>query len=181
VSSRVSLPDKVLALDAALATAPHAFGGALALAYYAEPRGTVDIDLNIFVPMSEADQAIEPLAALGIKASRAQLEQARRDGQVRLHWDDTPVDLFFSYDAFHDAAATKIRRVPFASATIPILAAEHLTVCKVVFDRPKDWVDIAAMREAGTQLDALEVLRWVERIVGDTDSRYARIVGVLTS
>src|SRR5659263_502227 len=39
-----SLPDKVVALDRALddASIDHAFGGALALAYYAEPRSTVD-------------------------------------------------------------------------------------------------------------------------------------------
>jgi hypothetical protein len=84
------------------------------------------------------------------------------------------VDPFFNYDPFHDAVAAKIRRVPVASATIPILSAEHLTVCKVVFDRPKDWVDIAAMREAGTHLDALEILRWVQRIVGDDDECCAR-------
>ncbi|HEY7952208.1 MAG TPA: hypothetical protein VID70_04420 [Solirubrobacteraceae bacterium] len=48
--SEPSLPDKVLAIHRALAQAKvaHAFGGALALAYYAEPRGTIDIDLNVF-------------------------------------------------------------------------------------------------------------------------------------
>jgi hypothetical protein len=30
----------------------HAFGGALALGYVATPRGTVDIDVNVFVPPS---------------------------------------------------------------------------------------------------------------------------------
>lgn len=28
----------------------HAFGGALALAHVAEPRGTVDVDVNVFAP-----------------------------------------------------------------------------------------------------------------------------------
>ncbi|MDQ1466731.1 MAG: hypothetical protein QOH10_1146 [Actinomycetota bacterium] len=181
MTTRLSLPDKVLALDRALDAIPHAFGGALALAYYAEPRATVDIDLNVFVPETESADTIEPLATLGIHADRRSLAAAQNEGQVRLRWDDTPVDLFFSYDPFHDAAAAKVRRVPFASATIPILAAEHLAVCKVVFDRPKDWVDIAAMREAGTDLDAVEILRWVQRIVGDDDERYAHIVTLLTS
>jgi hypothetical protein len=49
-----SLPEKVVAIDRALDDVPHAFGGALALAYYAEPRATVDIDLNVFVPVADA-------------------------------------------------------------------------------------------------------------------------------
>src|SRR5262249_14713784 len=45
----LSLPERILAIDRALVAVPHAFGGALALAYYAEPRATVDIDLNVFL------------------------------------------------------------------------------------------------------------------------------------
>ena len=52
-------------------------------------------------------------------------------------WDRTPIDMFFAYDAFHDAAAAARRTVPFADTDIPILAPEHLLVCKVVFDRPR--------------------------------------------
>ena len=76
-------------------------------------------------------------------------------------WDATPVDLFFAYDAFHDAAARGRRTVPFADGEIPILAPEHLVVCKAVFNRSKDWVDIDAMLELGRGLDTAEVLRWV--------------------
>ena len=54
-------------------------------------------------------------------------------------------------------------------------------VCKVVFNRAKDWVDIDAMRDLDRALDAAEVLRWVARIAGDTDPRYERITALLTS
>ena len=70
--------------------------------------------------------------------------------------------------------------VPFADATIPILMVEHLIVCKVVFSRAKDWVDIDAVIAAETSIDVAEVLRWVGRIVGDEDPRYERITAVLT-
>ena len=53
-------------------------------------------------------------------------------------------------------------------------------MCKVVFDRPKDWVDIDAMLDADVALDVAEVLRWVGRIAGDDDPRYERIAAVLT-
>jgi hypothetical protein len=180
VRAPLALPEKVLAIDREIAELPHAFGGAIALAYYAEPRTTVDIDLNVFVPEAEAPRAIAPLRELGLRASDDDVAHAMRDGQVRLYWDATPVDLFFSYDAFHDAAARAVRRVPFAGVTIPILAADHLAVCKVVFDRPKDWIDIGAMIENGTKLDGAEIIRWVQRIVGDEDQRFVRVVELLT-
>ena len=52
----------MLAIDAALAKIPHAFGGALALAYYAEPRATIDIDLNLFIPTNRFLEVTGPLS-----------------------------------------------------------------------------------------------------------------------
>lgn len=177
-----SLPQKIIALTEALTDAgiSHAFGGAIALAYYAEPRGTVDIDLNVFVAPDRYPELVEPLTALGVAAGeRSVAEAIGRAGQARAMWDGTPVDLFLAYDRFHNAAATAVRTVPFADGTIPVLAVEHLLVCKVVFNRAKDWVDIDAVLDAGTGVDGAEVLRWVGRIVGDDDARYNRIAAVL--
>jgi hypothetical protein len=177
--TRLSLAEKVLAVDRALAELPRAFGGAIALAYYAEPRGTIDIDLNIFVDVDRLDDVAAAFARIDVSLDDA-ATAIRRDGQARVIWDGTPLDLFFAYDAFHYAAAAQRRLVPFADAIIPVLAPEHLVVCKVLFNRPKDWVDIEAMLELGTALDAAEVLRWVGRLAGDDDARYDRIAALLT-
>jgi hypothetical protein len=175
-----TLAQRIVALDRALAAVPHAFGGAIALAYYAEPRATIDVDLNLFVPAEEFPIVAAPLLALGAAADDPHVVDAiRHDGQARVMWDATPLDLFFAYDPFHDAAATRRRVVPFAETTIPILGVEHLVVCKVIFDRPRDWVDIDAITTAGTRVDVGEVLRWVGRIAGDDDPRYDRIAAVL--
>ncbi len=170
----------VASLTAALAPVRHAFGGALALAYYAEPRATVDIDINVFVPASRFEEVAGPLRGLGADIDAAAADIVERDGQVRVFWDSTPLDLFFAYDAFHDAAASARRIVPFADGTIPILSPEHLFVCKAVFNRSKDWVDLEAMLDLDPGLDAAEVLRWVGRIAGDTDPRYERAAALLT-
>lgn len=175
-----TLAERILALDRALEDVPHAFGGAIALAYYAEPRATIDIDLNLFVSPDRFPEIATRLGKLGIAFDDPDIgERARRDGQVRVMWDETPVDLFFAYDAFHDAAAGAVRTVPFAESTIPILAAPHLIACKVVYNRPKDWVDIDAVLAGEPTVDAAEVLRWVGRIAGDEDPRYERITSVL--
>jgi hypothetical protein len=177
----LTLAQRVLAIEGALSDVPHAFGGALALAYYAEPRATIDIDLNVFVPAERFSEVAEPLVQLGAAADDPSIAAlVRRDGQVRVMWDATPIDLFFSYDAFHDAAGAARHLVPFGDGTIPILAADHLIVCKAVFNRPKDWVDVDSMLAAETDIDTAEVLRWVARITGDEDPRYNRIAAVLT-
>ena len=179
--TRLSLAQRIVAIDRALAPVPHAFGGALALAYHAEPRATIDIDLNLFVPVERFGDVAAPLVGLGAAADDPRVaELVRRDGQARVLWDATPIDLFFAYDAFHDAAAAGRLVVPFADTTIPILGPEHLVVCKAVFDRAKDWVDIDAVVAAETPIDVAEVLRWVGRIAGDDDPRYARVAAVLT-
>ncbi len=180
--SGLTLAERVVAVDRALTRVPHAFGGALALAYYAEPRATIDIDLNVFVSTDRFADVAGPLAALGAAVEDpATAVLVARDGQARVMWDSTPIDLFFAYDPFHEAAARARRVVPFADGTIPILAAEHLVVCKAVFNRPKDWVDIDALLDLEADLDAAEVMRWVGRIAGDTDPRYERVAALLTN
>jgi len=175
-----SLPDKVLAIDAALRGVAHAFGGALALGYYAEPRSTVDVDLNVFVSPDESAIVLDRLESIGVDVSGA-VTRIGSDGQVRVWWGRTPLDLFFSYDRFHEAAAVAVVDQPFAGVSIPVLAVEHLVVCKVVFDRPKDWVDLDAIIERGTAVDVAEVLRWVGRFLGDDDPRYERVARVLSA
>jgi len=174
--------ERIQLVDRSLVDIPHAFGGALALAYYAEPRATVDIDLNVFVPVGEYDLVAARLVPLGVVADTQEVRViVARDGQVRVFWDDVPIDVFLSYDAFHDAAEAARRTVPFAEGSIDVLSPEHLMVCKVVFNRPKDWVDIDAMLAADeTAIDPAEVLRWVGRIVGDVDARFSRAVALLT-
>jgi len=177
----VALPldEKVRALDRALAAAriPHAFGGALALGYYATPRGTIDIDVNVFVPAAQAQRVFDALAPLGVAAEGArELRDLRERGQVRLRWEHTPLDLFFSYDPLHERCAARARTVPFGEgATLPILSAEDLAIFKVLFDRPKDWTDLAEVRFAqGASFDADYVRDWLARILPPEDRRLRR-------
>jgi len=58
------LAQQLLTIHAALMAAgiPHAFGGAIALAYCTgEPRATIDLDINVFVPHIAPDGAIAAL------------------------------------------------------------------------------------------------------------------------
>jgi hypothetical protein len=162
------LGDQLLAVHGALQQAgiPHAIGGAIALGYCTlEPRGTRDLDVNIF---TGPERAKDVFAALpdGVEFSGANLEAAERDGQVRLRWGITPIDIFLSVLPFHDHVAGEIRMVPFEGSSIPVLSCTALAVFKAMFDRPRDWVDIEAMVDART-LDLDEAKRWVVEIAGE--------------
>jgi hypothetical protein len=170
--AELPLADQVLVLAGALERAriPHAFGGALAFAYYGEPRATIDIDMNIFVGPDHYELVMDVLEPIGV--GRAQNEAVvTRDGQIRLWWGRTPIDLFFAYDPVHGAMQRGVRMVPFATATIPILGPEHLMVAKVAFNRAKDWIDIEQMLVAVPSLDLTELHGWLDRLVGLDDER----------
>jgi hypothetical protein len=176
-ATNIPLPGKVTSIHESLGAAriPHALGGALALAYYAEPRVTIDIDLNLFVPVERWREVVDVLAPLGVDVAELDEAALLRDGQCRLWWGSNPVDLFFSYDEIHDEMRRDVRRVPFAEATILILSPEHLAVCKAMFDRPKDWLDIEQMLIATEGVDVAAIEGWLERMVGRGDQRFRHL------
>jgi hypothetical protein len=180
MSEDIPFPDKVVAVHHALTEAkiPHAIGGAVALIYYAEPRATVDVDINVFVRTALWPRVRDALSPLGVdvETDEAALE---RDRQVRLRWGRNPVDLFFSYDPFHDEMAIARRRVPFSDTRIPILAPEHLAICKAIFDRPKDWLDLEAMLIVSEPLDVSAIESWLTRMVGPDDKRLEKLGEIL--
>lgn len=177
--SEPTLPEKIVALHGRLAETriPHAFGGALALAYYAEPRATDDVDVNVFVVPARFPVVRDALAPLGVDGAVAPREVAE-EGQCRLWWGRSPIDLFFAYDELHEAMRRDIRTVPFGDDKLPILAPEHLVVCKAVFDRAKDWLDIEQVLVCVDHLDVEAVREWVDRIAGEGDPRAQRFAAM---
>lgn len=170
------LQEQILALDRALSAhdLPHAFGGAIALAYATnDPRGTSDIDVNVFVPAEEAERVLRALPE-GVAVPRGTAQTIARDGQVRLWWDETPVDLFLDYAPVHADAAAHRRTVPFAGAEIPVLGPVELAVFKVVFDRLQDRADVEAMLRAGT-LDVRAVRTSLATMLAPDDERFERL------
>ena len=152
---------------------PWALGGALALAYATrEPRGTRDIDVNVFVAAAAAPEVFVALPS-GVRWSEADVEAARLDDQVRLWWDTTPINVFFAADPFHAEVAGRCRIVPFEGRRIKVLAAEDLAVFKTLFDRTRDWADIEAMVDS----DALDLDLAADRLRGllGDDPRVTRL------
>lgn len=176
----MTLTEKVIELHRRLATAdlPHAFGGALALAFCtAEPRGTKDIDVNVFIAVDRFGELVGALPP-DVSVTDSDRRRLRRDAQSRLWWNDTPVDVFLSNHPFHDHTESRRRLVSFAGVDdLPVLACGDLAIFKTFFARPKDGVDVVAMAAVGAiDLDRLE--HDVAVLLGGGDERrdfFARV------
>jgi hypothetical protein len=176
------LAEQLLAVHDAFAAArvPHAFGGAIALAYCTEePRGTRDIDINVFVEAATAAEVLSKLPER-VTVRPADVQSARREGQVRVWWDDTPLDLFFAGHEYHREVAAGVRSVAFLGREIPVIDCVALVVFKALFNRTRDWADIEAVVDADT-LDREAAVRWVERLAGADDPITARLARVLSN
>lgn len=171
-----TIGDRIVALHAALddARLPHAFGGALALAWCtADPRGTSDIDLNVFVPPDKARAVVAALPA-GVAHAAEDIRSLRRDGQVRLWWDDVPVDVFLNTTPFHEKVADRARVEPFLGVAVPFLACDDLAVFKAFFNRTRDWADLEEMATAGT-IERHALRSVIASLLGSDDARLGRV------
>ncbi|MFZ1361436.1 MAG: hypothetical protein WAS05_00675 [Candidatus Nanopelagicales bacterium] len=174
-----SLTQRLFVIDEALNAAdiPHAFGGAIALAYCTqEPRSTQDLDINVFVPHDEADFALEELGQV-ITVTAQNRDDIRKSGQTRAWFDETPIDLFFNNHPFHEFVANRITFAPLGENTIPLLDCTSLAVFKIFFNRTKDWADLEAMNEAG-QLDKTALKVILADLIGDDDPRLTRLANL---
>lgn len=170
------LVEKLHAVHDALTKAGlrHAFGGAIALAYcIAEPRGTRDLDVNIFIPAERAAELAEALPD-EINVATEDIEHIVRDGQTRLWWETVPIDVFLNNLPVHDDVAAEIRWVPLEGREIPVLSCESLVLFKAFFNRTKDWADIESVAEIDPSILSRAADR-VEDLVGPDEEFVGRL------
>ncbi len=165
---------QVLELAEAL---PHAFGGAIALAYCVEePRGTRHLDVNVFCDATDAERVLAALPD-GVRVSARDVERVKRDGQARLFWDGVPIDVFLNNLPLHEAVATMVVWVPLEGREAPVLDCASLVLFKSLFDRTKDWGDIEAVALA-TPEDIETAARTLADLVGEGGEAYKRLAAI---
>jgi hypothetical protein len=146
------------------------------LGFYAPPRATVDVDVNIFVTDErEFTKALGILNSSGFVAEAdpaTLLRQAREEGQFRGRMEGIRIDVFVATVPFYKELKRRVRNVVLLGRPMKILGAEDLVVLKLIFFRRKDLADAeAVLRDQGTALDRRKVRTRLVKLVGEADER----------
>jgi len=155
---------------------PYAIGGALALAVAGVPRGTADVDVNVFIADDRIDALINVLCQLGIEIDKAAaVERARRDGMFVGRWDGMRIDVFLPSIPFsQEAGQTRKRLTDGDGWSGWFLSAEAISVFKLLFFRGKDLIDLERLVAVRDELDHAYVRRWIVDMMGEEDDRVRR-------
>jgi hypothetical protein len=162
----------------------HAFGGALALDYLVDPRGTVDVDVNVFSAVSQIDDVLAALGPVGLEPEGDLDDWVPGAGlRLRSASEPYPVDVFPALDAAaYGEIEARVVHHPFGPdrRALPFLSAEDLVVFKLSFGRAKDWVDLASIASAIPDLDLAYVERQLIELRGPAmHPRMARLRGMV--
>ncbi len=153
----------------------YALGGALALGYWGQPRGTVDVDLTLFVSCDRPTECIWLLQEIGCNVSAAEAAASlRAHGFCRATFGQLRVDVFLPIIAFYEAARARRKRVRLGDQPVMIWDAESLAVFKMMFFRRKDVADVEQiLRAQGRHFDRVWVREQLTEICGPGDPRLA--------
>jgi len=124
----------------------YALGGAIALAYWAQPRGTLDVDVTLFLPKDKPSEVVWLLQDIGCEISAsAAVSSLREHSFCRAELDGYRVDVFVPMTPFYEQARLRRKRVVLGQRTALVWDAETLTVFKMMFFRRKDLADVEAI------------------------------------
>jgi len=163
-----------LAASLEAARIPYAVGGAIAYGVWGDPRGTHDVDINLFVELEELDTVLDVLERAGVTFDRVAAHRAAREGDVLIgDYRGMRVDLFTPSIPFSwEAGRTRVRVEGPGGMASTYLSAEATVVFKLLFFRAKDLVDIEKLVAVqGEDLDRHYVRRWMVDMMGDDDER----------
>lgn len=111
---------------------PCAVGGALALGLWGVPRGTFDVDLDVFVTEEQYEATLDALISAGCTFDRAvALAQARDQATVVVHHGSWRVAVFVPTIPFYADAQRRVQTAEFLGRPVPFLDAETIAVFKL--------------------------------------------------
>ncbi|MEO8494487.1 MAG: hypothetical protein ABI614_05430 [Planctomycetota bacterium] len=167
---------KLVAAKLAAGGCDYAIGGAIALGYWAEPRGTMDVDFTLFLAPDKPGECVWLLQELGCELSVADaLRSLNEHGFCRASFDGLRVDVFLPTIPFYEDARLRRRLVELGEQEILIWDAETLAVFKMMFFRSKDMVDVEQiLRIQAAALDCDWIRERLIEIYGGRDPRISQ-------
>jgi phage shock protein PspC (stress-responsive transcriptional regulator) len=151
-------------------------GGAVALGHWGEPRGTIDVDVTVYLSPDEPEAFVRLLREVGCTVDpTAALDSLREHGFCRVTFEGIRVDIFLPTIPFYEEARRRRRSVRLGAGSIMVWDAETLAVFTMMFFRRRDVADVEQMlRIQGGGLDRGWVEGQLQGIYGRRDPRLAQ-------
>ena len=145
-----------------------AVGGAVAASFYIEAVATEDLD--IFVLLAPSASGLLVLTPLYDRLKELGASLQNEHVMIR-GW---PVQILPAYTPLVEEAVSAAPERPFHDLTVPVVGAEHLCAIALQTGRPKDYLRVNSLIEAGC-VDAAALARLVEKYgLSSRWSTYAR-------
>lgn len=147
----------------------HALAGGLAVAVWARPRATVDIDLVI---LGDADSIAAVRAAgtqLGLLQTNRRITKFRRARLLRMAIPPTTtretisIDLLLVDDGLAKSVMSRASARRIGGIDVPVVSAEDLILLKLLRLSDQDRADIRAIASE-QRLDKRYLHRWAKRL-----------------
>lgn len=163
----------------------HAFGGALALNLYSDPRMTSDVDVSVFVPWEQRADVLPLFEEIGFRVEPTAGPPVPVAGiRLRSEKHREYLDVFFALDPVYDEVRDRAVMVSYGrnGEQLPFLTAEDIVMFKLSFNRAKDWVDIQNVIQGGPALDTGYIERVLVEMRGPTMyPRVARLQAMIAA
>lgn len=135
-----------------LAKVPHVLVGGLALAEYAKPRATQDLDFVVIT--HQMDDVIKHFEEHGYKVTENMPYVKPKRDIVKFEYQGRECDLlFFNAKDFTNSIFKRAKTASLFGKTVKVASAEDLVITKLASMRWKDKADIMAIRSKSDTLD----------------------------
>lgn len=155
----------------------YALGGAIALGYWAEARGTVDVDVTVFLSNDEPLSCVRLLQRVGcdVASSSVAIESIREHSFFSTQLDGVRVDVFLPSTDFYELARQRKQQVNLGDQSVVVWDAETLCVFKMMFIRRKDVADVEQiLRSQRANLDRKWIRHQLVEMYGERDIRISQ-------
>lgn len=150
----------------------YALMGGLAVRFYAMPRPTQDVDLNLATTPDESVELLQELDKAGFDVPDAYAAGwADRVAEMPivkvkrfLGHRSIDIDLFLTASAFQRSMMDRRREFTYEGRPLWLVSPEDLVLLKLVADRPRDRIDVQDLFFALGDLDDAYLDLWAEKL-----------------
>ena len=154
----------------------YAVGGAIALGFWAEPRGTLDVDVTLYFAENAVQSCLELLADIGCQFDEKAAQTLMNEhAYCQAIFGGRRIDVFLPTIPLYEAAFLRRCKIEISGQPIKIWDAETLCVFKLMFFRRKDIADVEQiLKHQAEKLDRDWITKKITDIYEKRDPRVSQ-------